>query len=155
MTDNEINTIKTDIALIKRDVTQITHVYRKVDDTLEHMSEMAKTLAVQEKTLENDARRITLLEENLVRHNQEEVEFRKELGKKLEEMMTKIESDRDAKHKQTLDAIDKMSTSINAKLDEQDDRVSSLENWKWYIAGISVVVMLIINKFPWTIFFGG
>jgi chromosome segregation ATPase len=155
MTDNEINTIKTDIALIKRDVTQITHVYKKVDDTLEQMSEMAKTLAVQEKTLENDARRITLLEENLVRHNQEEIEFRKELGKKLEEMMAKIESDRDAKHKQTLDAIDKMSTSVNTKRDEQDKRISSLENWKWYIAGISVVVMLIINKFPWTMLFGG
>ena len=155
MTDGEINTIKTDIALIKRDVTQITHVYRKVDDTLEQMSELTKTVAVQEKTLENDARRITILEENLVKRSQEESEFRKELSKKLEEMMTKIETDREIKHKQMLDVLDRMSSSINKRLDDQDKRIASLENWKWYIAGISVVVMLIINKFPWTMLFGG
>lgn len=155
MTDSEINTIKTDIALIKRDVTQITHVYKKVDDTLEQMSEVTKTLAVQEKTLENDARRINLLEENLVKRSQEEAEFRKELNKKLEEMMSKIETDREVKHQQMLDVLDKMSSSINKRLDDQDKRIASLENWKWYIAGISVVVMLIINKFPWTMLFGG
>lgn len=155
MTDNEINTIKTDIAVIKRDITQISQVYKKVDDTLEQMSEMAKTLAVQEKTLENDARRITILEENLVKHNQDEAEFRKELGKRLDDMVTKIESDRDTKHKQMLDAIEKMSSSINGKLAEQDKRIAALEGWRWYVAGIVAVTVIIINKIPWTSLFGG
>ena len=149
MTDNEINTIKTDIALIKRDITQISHVYRKVDDTLEQMSEITKTLAVQEKTLENDARRITILEENFMKHNIEQVEFRKDLNKKLEEMMVKIESDRDIKHTQMLNAIDKMSKTINHRLDEQDKRITALENWKWYIAGITAVVMFVAGRIPW------
>jgi flagellar biosynthesis GTPase FlhF len=155
MTDNEINTIKTDIAVIKRDITQISQVYKKVDDTLEQMSEMAKTLAVQEKTLENDARRITILEENLVKHNQDEAEFRKELSKRLDDMVVKIESDRDAKHKQMLDAIEKMSSSINGKLAEQDKRIAALEGWRWYVAGIAAIFLIIINNIPWTTFFGG
>lgn len=155
MTDNEINTIKTDIAVIKRDITQISQVYKKVDDTLEQMSDMAKTLAVQEKTLENDARRINMLEENLVKHNQDEAEFRKELSKRLDDMVSKIDTDRDTKHKQMLDAIEKMSSTINNKLAEQDKRIASLEGWRWYAAGIVAVIVLIVNKFPWTALFGG
>jgi K+/H+ antiporter YhaU regulatory subunit KhtT len=154
MTDNEINTIKTDIAVIKRDITQISQVYKKVDDTLEQMSEMAKTLAVQEKTLENDARRISVLEENLVKHNQDEAEFRKELSKRLDDMVVKIETDREAKHRQTLDAIEKMSSSINNKLADQDKRISSLEGWRWYVAGIVAVIVIIVNKIPWSSLFG-
>lgn len=155
MTDNDINTVKTDVALIKRDITQISHVYKKVDDTLEQMSEIAKTLAVQEKILENDARRIAILEENLVKHNQDEVEFRKELAKRLEDMTTKAEVEREKRHKQMMEAFDKMSSSVNKRLDDQDKRISTLENWKWYAAGVAAVVVLVINKFPWSMFFGG
>lgn len=155
VTDNEISTIKTDIAVIKRDITQISHVYKKVDDTLEQMSEITKSLAVQEKTLENDARRITMLEESIVKHNQDEVEFRKELGRRLEEMSNKIETDRDSKHKQMLEAMERMTSSINKRLDEQDKRLVSLENWRWYMAGAAAVLLLIVNKFPWSSVFGG
>lgn len=155
MTDNEINTIKTDIAVIKRDITQISQVYKKVDDTLEQMSEMAKNMAVQEKTLENDARRITILEETLVKHNQDEAAFRKELGKRFDDMAVKIESDREAKHKQMLDAIERISSSINSKLADQDKRIATLEGWRWYVAGIVAVIVIIINKIPWSSIFGG
>lgn len=155
VTDNDINTVKTDVALIKRDITQISHVYKKVDDTLEQMSEIAKTLAVQEKILENDVRRISILEENLVKHNQDQVEFRKELAKRLEDMTTKAEVEREKRHKQMIEAFDKMSSSVNKRLDDQDKRISTLENWKWYAAGVAAVVVIIINKFPWSMFFGG
>ena len=130
-------------------------MYKKVDDTLEQMSETAKTLAVQERTLENDARGITILEETLVKHNQDEAEFRKELSKRLDDMVVKIESDRDSKHKQMLDAIEKMSSAINSKLAEQDKRIAALEGWRWYVAGIVAVIVIIVNKIPWTALFGG
>lgn len=155
MTDNEMNTIKTDIVVIKRDIAQISQVYKKVDDTLEHISEIAKTLAVQEKTLENDARRIATLEENLMKHNQYEAEFRKELNKRLDDMIAKIELDRNSKHKQVLVAIEKMSSAANSKLAEQDKRIAALEGWRWYVAGIVAVIVIIANKIPWTPFFGG
>jgi predicted RNase H-like nuclease (RuvC/YqgF family) len=155
MTDNEMNTIKTDIVVIKRDIAQISQVYKKVDDTLEQISEIAKTLAVQEKTLENDARRIATLEENLMKHNQYEAEFRKELNKRLDDMIAKIELDCNSKHKQVLVAIEKMSSAANSKLAEQDKRITALEGWRWYVAGIVAVIVIIANKIPWTPFFGG
>jgi len=155
MTDNEINTIKTDVALIKRDITQISQVYKKVDDTLEQMSEITKTIAVQEKILENDGRRISLLEESIVKHNEDQVEFRKELSKRLEEMTSKSDADREKRHKEMIEAFEKMSSAVNQRLEDQDKRIATLENWKWYVAGVVAVIVIIVNKVPWTIIFGG
>lgn len=155
MTDNEINSIKTDVALIKRDITQISQVYKKVDDTLEQMSEVAKNLAVQDKILENQERRIKIIEENFVRHNEDEVEFRKELNKRLDDMTTKANADRDKRHREMIDAFEKMSSAVNKRLEDQDKRIATLEQWKWYVAGVMAVIVIIINKFPWTMFFGG
>jgi hypothetical protein len=155
MTDNEINSIKTDVALIKRDITQISNVYKKVDDTLEHMSEVAKNLAVQDKILENQERRIKIIEENFVRHNEDEVEFRKDLNKRLDDMTTKASVDRDKRHREVMEAFEKMSGAVNKRLEDQDKRIATLEQWKWYVAGVMAVIVIIINKFPWTMFFGG
>ena len=155
MTDNEINTIKTDVALIKRDITQISQVYKKVDDTLEQMSEITKTIAVQEKILENDGRRISLLEESIVKHNEDQVELRKEHSKRLEEMTSKSDADREKRHKEMIEAFEKMSSAVNQRLEDQDKRIATLENWKWYVAGVVAVIVIIVNKVPWTIIFGG
>ena len=155
MTDNEINTIKTDVALIKRDITQISQVYKKVDDTLEQMSEITKTIAVQEKILENDGRRIALLEESLVKHNEDQVEFRKELSKRLEEMTARSDADREKRHKEMIEAFEKMSSAVNQRLEDQDKRIATLENWRWYAAGAVAVIVIIVTKVPWTMLFGG
>lgn len=155
MTENELNAVKTDVAVIKRDITQISQVYKKVDDTLEQITQLAKTIAVQEKILENDTRRIELLEEAIVKHNQDEVEFRKELNVKLETMTNVNTQDRDKRHKEILEAVKEMSDSVNSKFDAQDKRIGSLEKWKWYVAGALGIVAFLAEKFPWSTLFGG
>ena len=45
MTDNEINSLKTDIALIQKDVKQIERVFTKVDNAVGQMSEILKPLS--------------------------------------------------------------------------------------------------------------
>lgn len=154
MTESEISSLKTDIAVIKRDITQISQVYKKVDDTLDQMTQLAKTIAVQEKTLENDTRRIVLLEENMVKRNQDDVEFRKDLSNKLEDMTYRNAEDRDKHHRELLEALKEMSISINNKIDKQDERISVLEKWRWYIVGGLAVILFAIEKFG-PILFGG
>jgi len=43
---------------------------------------------------------------------------------------------------------------MSEKLETQDKRIQALENWRWYILGIGAVLLFIINKLPWAIFFG-
>jgi hypothetical protein len=58
MTDAEVNVLKTDVALIKKDIKQIERVFNKVDHAVGDMAELHKIAAVQEKILENAERRI-------------------------------------------------------------------------------------------------
>ena len=154
MTGNEMNSLKTDIALIQKDVKQIERVFQKVDNAVERMAEIHKALAVQENILENNEKRISIVEDKLIKYNEDEIEFRKELSNKLEDMRTSDRLEREKRHKELLESIEKMNKGVSEKLDKQDKRISALENWRWYMVGIGFVIIFIINKIPWTSFFG-
>lgn len=155
MTENDFNDARTDIALIKRDITQISQVYKKVDDTLEQITLLAKTIAVQEKILENDTRRIELLEDTMIKHNQDEVAFRKELNTKFETVASFNSEDRDKRHKEILEAVKEVKESVDIKFQEQDKRISTLEKWRWYMVGALAILAFVAEKFPWSVLLGG
>lgn len=154
MAVNEISSLKTDIALIQKDVKQIERVFTKVDNAVEQMSEILKTIAVQENILENNEKRVTSLEVTIKRHNEEEEQFRKEFTRKLDDMKETSQKERERHHRELLESIENLNKSVNDKLDNQDKRIQTLENWRWYILGIGAVLLFIINKLPWESFFG-
>ena len=154
MTDNEINSLKTDIALIQKDVKQIETVFKKVDNAVGQMSEILKTVAVQENILENNERRFSFLEESLKKSAEEEENFRKDFNRKFEDMKESTQKERERRHKELLDSIEKLNSSMTEKLEKQDERIQTLENWRWYLLGIGVVVLIILNKIPWAVLFG-
>ena len=149
MTDNELNTIKTNIALIQNDVKQIERVFQKVDHAIVQMVEIHKALAVQENILGNNEKRISILEDKLIRYSEDALAFRKELNNKLEEMRVNSQIERERKHKELLVCIENLNKNMSEKLDKQDKRISAIENWRWYILGIGAALLFILNRFPW------
>lgn len=147
MTDNEVNSLKTDVALIKKDINQIDRVFNKVDSAIQDMSELHKIAAVQETILENTERRLISLEDNFVKHGEEELAFRKDLNKSLNEMKEDAQIQRERRHKEILETLNKMSTSLNSKLDVQDKRIRALENWRWWILGAAGALVFILTKY--------
>ena len=154
MGGEEINSLKTDIALIQKDVKQIERVFKKVDDAVGQLTEILKVTAVQENMLENNDRRIETLEENLKKHNEQEEASRKEFNRKFEEMKETEQKERERRHRELLESIEKLNTKMSDKLDNQDKRIRQLENWRWYILGIGAVLLFVLNKLPWATFFG-
>lgn len=154
MADNEINSLKTDIALIQKDVKQIENIFKKVDNAVGQMSEILKTIAVQENILENNERRVSTLEETIKKHNEEEEQFRKELTQKFDDMKETSQKERERRHREVLDSIENLNKSMTEKLENQDKRIQVLENWRWYLLGIGAVLLFIVNKIPWETFFG-
>jgi DNA repair ATPase RecN len=154
MTDNEINNLKTDIALIQKDVKQIERVFKKVDDAVGQMSEIFKTMAVQEMVLENTEKRIQSAEDTFKKHNEEVEAFRKEMNLKLEDIKDTAQKERQARHVELLASIENLNKNISEKLDKQDKRIQALENWRWYLLGIAAVFLFILNKLPWAVLFG-
>ncbi len=153
MTDNEINGLKTDVALIQKDVKQIERVFKKVDDAVGQMSEILKTMAIQDIVLENTERRVFSIEEGFKKNTVEEEAFRKELSLKLEDMKDTANKDRDRRHRELLDSIENLNRNMSEKLDKQDKRIQTLENWRWYVLGIGLVIIFILNKIPVTTLF--
>ena len=155
MTDNEVSTLKTDVALIKKDIKQIERVFDKVDHAVNDMSEIHKIAAVQETILENAERRIENLENTFIKHTEEELEYRKELNKTLSDMKEDAQVQRERRHKEVLESIQSMHTSVSTKLDTQDKRIRALENWRWWILGASAALIFILTRFDSiTAFFG-
>jgi len=153
MTDNEVNTLKTDIALIQKDVKQIEIVFQKVDNAVSQMSDIHKSLAVQENILEHNEKRLDTLEEKLIKHTEESIEFQKELNVKIEDMKVTAQIERERRHKELMESIEKLNGSVSSKIEKQDERITALENWRWYIIGVSAVIIFIITLVPWGTFF--
>lgn len=154
MGDNEINSLKTDIALIQKDIGQIERVFNKVDNAVEQMSEILKTIAVQENILENNEKRVSELEITLKKYAADEEHFRKELTQKFDDMKETSQKERERRHRELLESIENLNKSMNEKLDMQNKRIQVLENWRWYILGVGAVLLFILNKIPWAILFG-
>lgn len=155
MTDNEVNGLKTDVALIKKDIKQIERVFEKVDHAVGDMSKLHKIAAVQETILENAERRIENLENTFIKHTEEELEHRKELNKTLSDMKEDAQKQRERRHSEVLESIQKLHATLGEKLEVQDKRIRSLENWRWWILGVSAAIAFILTGFePVKSFFG-
>jgi F0F1-type ATP synthase membrane subunit b/b' len=147
MTDNEVNTLKTDVALIKKDIKQIERVFDKVDQAVGEMSQLHKIAAVQDTILENTERRIETLENTFIKHTEEELEYRKELNKTLSDMKEEAQRQRERRHKEVLESIQNMNSTLSSKLDVQDKRINDLESWRWWIIGASAALIFVITGY--------
>jgi F0F1-type ATP synthase membrane subunit b/b' len=155
MTDNEVNTLKTDVALIKKDIKQIERVFDKVDHAVSDMTGLHKIAAVQETILENAERRIENLEDTFIKHTEEELEYRKELNKTLTDMKEDAQKQRERRHKEVLESIQNMHKAVSEKLDVQDKRIRALENWRWWILGASAALIFILTRYDALVSFFG
>lgn len=147
MTDNEVNTLKTDVALIKKDINQIERVFEKVDHAVGDMAELHKIAAVQGTILENAERRIENLEDTFIKHVDEETAHRRELNKALTDMREDAQRQRERRHKEVLESIQNMHTTLSSKLDKQDVRIRALENWRWWILGAAAALVFLLDRY--------
>jgi hypothetical protein len=165
-TYEEFHGMKTDLALIKKDVKQIEKVFQKLDVTVEQMTNILKTIAVQENILVNNEKRIDNVEDRLIKHSEDEIFFRKEINKKLEDLQVFSQSERERRHKEILESIEKLNLSVNEKIKEQNEslerklekqnvRLVAIERWKWYVGGVFAVLVFLATKIAWSSLFGG
>ena len=147
------NSLETDIALIKKDISQIEKVFKKVDDAISQMSEILRDLAVQENVLENNEKRLEILEKKLILHTEEEKTMREEFRQEIKEIKQGNDEALEKRHLEIVTRITAMHEDLNSKLDKQDKRIQSLENWRWYLLGAAAVIGAVIFTIPWEVFF--
>jgi len=166
---DELNHVKTDIALIKNDIKQIERFFDKVDEAMEQMVSLAQDIAVQQKVLETFETKLDTMEGKLDAQARINIEarfaFKEELDEhkyRFKEAMTNGMKEAQQAHQdynlkqrewmeersdRTLTAINTLTKELNMKLDDQDRRIRSLENLKWWLLGAVAVVTAGANLF--------
>jgi chromosome segregation ATPase len=166
---DELNHVKTDIALIKNDIKQIERFFDKVDEAMEQMVSISQDIAVQQNVLETFEGKLNTLENKIDTQARINVEsrfaFKEELDDhkyRFKEAMTDGMSQAQIAHQdynlkqrewmeerseRTLTAINTLTKELNMKLDDQDRRIRSLENLKWWLLGAVAVVTAGANLF--------
>lgn len=166
---DELNHVKTDIALIKNDIKQIERFFDKVDDAMEQMVSISQDIAVQQNVLETFEGKLESVENKIDTQSRINVEarfaFKEELDEhkyRFKEAMTDGMSQAQEAHQQynlkqrewmeerserTLTAINTLTRELNSRIDDQDRRIRSLENLKWWLLGAVAVVTAGANLF--------
>lgn len=154
---DELAEMKTDIALIKADIKQINKFFTKVESSIDMMAELSTQVAVQQEVIKNTVDKLEDLDNIVEKHRREEDARTKAMQAKLEEYRKSAYEDhlglsqenkvqRDARHKEMMEEIRKSNELMMKKLNAQDQRIRSLEHWKYYLAGMGAVVMFLLAK---------
>ena len=131
-----VEDINTEVALLKKEVTDIKFIFSRLDTAIERMvdvsSSVNRMLAVHEE-------KISQQEEASIRADTEFKADIKELHSRIttntKEMMQAITS----QHLEQQQTLDRMRVELN-------NRVGILEKWRWIIIGGSIVVGFALQK---------
>ena len=158
--DSESN-LKTDVALIQKDLKQIERFFTKFDTALVAMADVATKVAIQGEILKNTTEKLASLESKMIEHKQEDIERNKVLSQKLEENRKsayddheRLAKDSAANRKERNEEIMTQLSKMNGQLDKRlltiDERVKTLEQWKWYIMGFGAVITFVAANIKWS-----
>lgn len=146
--------IKTDVALIKRDIKEIEKFFSRVENSMGVVNEMSKVTAVQDEILKIATERLQDLEERIETHRKEDESRSFLMAEKLEEYRAGSKEDHQRladhsarnrqKHNQAvLDSMEELSKNLTTRLDDHSQRLRNLENWKFYLMGLGAAVVFL------------
>lgn len=155
--------LKTDIALIKKDVKQIEKFFDKVDSVITEMSDITKSLAVQQQIIEHFSSKLEDLEEKMEVHKAEDIERTRILHKRLEEYRNSSKEDhkrlsdqsaenRKLRNQEIMSELAKLNGNLESRMDDlktstedQESRIRKIENAKWWLIGAAAGLTFVIN----------
>ena len=154
---DELQEMKTDIALIKADIKQINKFFAKVEGSIDMMSEISTQVAVQQEIIKNTVDKLEDLDNIVEEHRKEETARTTDLYQRLEEyrksayddhlrLSEENKANRDKRHAEMMTEIRSNNDVMMRRMDEQNKRIRSLENWKYYLAGMGAVVIFLLAK---------
>ncbi len=150
----ELNTLKTDVEIIKRDIGAIQNFSNKIDEAIEKMAEVSnnisKMLIVHDQKLQNHDQQIDGLKVSLSERKSDNEKQFELIHKRISDMKDENHAEREKYHKEILAALKEIAASQK----DLDTRISVLEKWKWYVMGGAAVIGFVLAQVPWDKFFG-
>lgn len=164
MPHTDVN-LQTDVALIKKDIKQVERFFVKFDSALSSMTEIAQNVAVHGEILKNTVDKLDNIEQRITDNKREDLlradtittrleEYRKSAYADHERLAKESQLNRKERNEEIMVQLGKMNGSLEARLLKLDERIKSLEQWKWYIMGLGAVIVFIASNIQWTSLLG-
>lgn len=134
----------TDKDVIEIEIKQINEKMDKVDIAIEKLSEVSTGLSQMIMVHETKIDNVEALLTNIIKRSEQFERTESERIEKLHDKISTLRSDAEAGRKELKsDVIDAIHNSI-ITLNDLEKRVSHIENWRWKIAGMGAIVIVII-----------
>lgn len=147
----EPQSIRTDVELIKKDVSSISVILNKLDTSIEKMtvlsSDITKMLLIHDSKFQNHDQQLDSIK--LVMTERKD-DFEKQTGAlytQITDLKVDIHREREKYHSELMAAINKLGDSHESL----EKRISKLENWRWLMAGGGLVIGFLISTIPWAV----
>ncbi len=156
---------ETDIRLIQSDIKQIQKFFNKVETSMDVMVDLSKNVAVQSEVIAFTKEKLEEIERTVDETRRNEDLRLQVLSDRLEEYRRSSRGDHEklAQHnaekramsnKEILEKLEVMERGLHSRINDQTKKISALENWRYYIMGVSGVIMFFFAKWSWPDVFG-
>ena len=151
--EEEHNEVRTEIELLKRDVSGLTQVIDKLDVTIDKLAEVSNGLN----------RMISVHEEQITRQDQADKELfqliemrRQETQDQYETLQRKMSNQKSDLEGQVEKVYEDCISEIKGLRKDSEEqhkamltRLGEIEKWKWFIVGIATAVGFVVAQLPW------
>jgi len=149
MEQAQMKDLQTEVAVLKRDINQFGVLFTKLDVTIEKIGDVSnnisKLLAVHEQRLDILNNMDKQLEDKIVKQ-------RDDIASDIKELHTRITMNNEHLLKALNEAEKSIKTHIDSEHIRQDkeirkveEKIDSLEKWKWFVIGGAVVIGWLIS----------
>ncbi len=107
--------------------------------TKEKLEEIERTV---DETRRNEDLRLQVLSDRLE-------EYRRSSRGDHEKLAQHNAEKRAISNKEILEKLEIMERGLHSRINDQTKKISALENWRYYIMGVSAVIMVFIAKWSW------
>ena len=137
----DINNMKTDVEILKKDVSNIQGLLSRLDTAIDKIADatggISQILAVHE-------RNISALQDDVTERKRMAEKENELLHSRISDMKDESATHHKENHKAVMEKLETMSADVKSELKEVKDRVTILERWKWWIMGGSWAIGFII-----------
>ncbi|MBC8429983.1 MAG: hypothetical protein H8D92_01160 [Pelagibacteraceae bacterium] len=140
---SDIDNLKTEIALLKKDAKTGELIHQRLEQTLEKLSDCAVSLKGILAQQETKLQRAEQTDEDIFITLESR---RKEWDNDLKELHSRITTNSRELREHQVQSENKMLTEIRAVRTQLSERVGVLEKWRWLIIGGSIILGLMMSN---------
>ena len=140
---SDIDNLKTDIALLKKDAKTGELIHQRLEQTREKLSDCAVSLKGILAQQETKLQRAEQTDEDIFITLESR---RKEWDNDLKELHSRITTNSRELREHQVQSENKMLTEIRAVRTQLSERVGVLEKWRWLIIGGSIILGLMMSN---------